>query len=664
MNYYSRVYTVLAGCLMLALAPTCFATEITLRAKDLTLPGLRLEAIQLQLVGGNQLEARIGEIAIAGKQWRDVRVTCPALELRAAEVACPNGVWHDAKPGAIAFRYAQANNDLELSFKPAPREEWWVFARFGNSPNEPWSVEAKVINGALERIAGLLPKDWPHVRSGRVSGTFNFAGRKNEPQQASATLAVHNLKFSDSQGLHAGEKIAADITLNAERGGPPWRWRVQASWREGEVFWTPLYLKSGQVLSARGLADSRGVRIEEGALELKHVGTTRFSAEWNKLSDRLLWAQAKSENLNLSMLYQTLLQPFLSETALGKLRIEGSAALDWTYSEGETQSVELRLSDAFLEDRERRFALFGVNAAIPWNKRGITQVLIRFTGGELLRVPFGAARVEPTLHGFAIALPDAQIPLLDGAIEINDFHAERADREWRWRFKAGLSPVSMQALTNAVQLPTMHGTLSAVTPSVRYERSTLTLDGALLIDVFDGTISVNDLSMLEPFGLTPRLYADVAMRKLDLDRLTRAFSFGSITGRIDVSVGKLELANWRPVAFDAKIESSPGDYPKRISQRAVENISALGGAGATAAIQRSFLRFFDEFGYSKIGWSCRMRNEVCEMGGIEPASPGYVIVKSGGIPAISVVGYNRRVDWSEFIERLKRITRENSYVVD
>ncbi|MGZ5223999.1 MAG: hypothetical protein ACXWCS_07485, partial [Burkholderiales bacterium] len=111
--------------------------------------------------------------------------------------------------------------------------------------------------------------------------------------------------------------------------------------------------------------------------------------------------------------------------------------------------------------------------------------------------------------------------------------------------------------------------------------------------------------------------------------------------------------------FDARLESSAGNYPKRISQRAVQNISALGGAGAAVAIQRSFLRFFDQFGYEKIGLSCRLNNAVCEMDGIERAPQGYVIVKGGGIPAISVIGYNRYVSWRELVDRLKRITQEN-----
>jgi hypothetical protein len=116
----------------------------------------------------------------------------------------------------------------------------------------------------------------------------------------------------------------------------------------------------------------------------------------------------------------------------------------------------------------------------------------------------------------------------------------------------------------------------------------------------------------------------------------------------------------QPQAFAARVETSPGDFRKRISQRAVQNISSLGGAGAGAAIQRSFLRFFETFGYDRIGLSCRLVGGVCEMGGLEEGGHGYLMVKGGGLPALNVMGYNRRVSWDVLVSRLKAIAAGNS----
>lgn len=208
----------------------------------------------------------------------------------------------------------------------------------------------------------------------------------------------------------------------------------------------------------------------------------------------------------------------------------------------------------------------------------------------------------------------------------------------------------------------MQGTLSGEIPVVSYNGSTVEVQGALLFKVFDGTVLLWNLKVLDPFGPAASLMADVDMRNLDLDLLTGTFSFGKIQGRVDVAVHDLELFNWKPVKFDASLMSSPGNYPRRISQAAVQNISSLGGFGAAAAIQRSFLHFFDDFGYSKIGWSCSLRNGTCRMGGIEsePLQHGYLIVKGGGIPAITVIGYNREVDWWELVSRLQRITHPDA----
>jgi hypothetical protein len=166
--------------------------------------------------------------------------------------------------------------------------------------------------------------------------------------------------------------------------------------------------------------------------------------------------------------------------------------------------------------------------------------------------------------------------------------------------------------------------------------------------------------MRDPLGIAPRLTGNMRFRNLDLGILTHTFSFGAMEGRLDGDVNNLELANWKPVKFDASFQSSPGNYRKKISQRAVENISSLGGAGAAAAVQRSVLRFFENFNYAKIGLSCKLRGDICEMGGIESTDGGYIIVKGSGIPSITVLGYNRTVGWGELLDRIKRVTSGNT----
>jgi hypothetical protein len=117
----------------------------------------------------------------------------------------------------------------------------------------------------------------------------------------------------------------------------------------------------------------------------------------------------------------------------------------------------------------------------------------------------------------------------------------------------------------------------------------------------------------------------------------------------------MELFNWSPVAFDARLYSTPGDRSRKlISQKAVTSISSVGGGGGgvTAALQSGVLRFFDEFRYDRIGISCILRNEVCLMSGIEPAGMGYYMVKGRGIPRIDIIGNAGRVDWRQLVSQI------------
>jgi hypothetical protein len=126
----------------------------------------------------------------------------------------------------------------------------------------------------------------------------------------------------------------------------------------------------------------------------------------------------------------------------------------------------------------------------------------------------------------------------------------------------------------------------------------------------------------------------------------------------------LHLEGWQPIYFDAGFATPEGDLSRRrISQRAVANISALGGPGATAALSRGFLNLFESFRYRRLGIRCRLADGICEMGGVAPAGEGYYLVEGEGLPRIDVIGYHRRVNWQELLSRLQAASRSGKPVV-
>jgi hypothetical protein len=166
--------------------------------------------------------------------------------------------------------------------------------------------------------------------------------------------------------------------------------------------------------------------------------------------------------------------------------------------------------------------------------------------------------------------------------------------------------------------------------------------------------------------VVPRLQVDAQVNNLDLETLTRTFSFGRIEGRLDGRLDGLLMESWRPVAFDAGFATPVDDKSRhRISQQALDNISNIGGGGVGGALSRSFLRFFEDFPYDRLGISCRLENGICAMDGVAPAANGYYIVKGRLLPPrIDVIGYAERVNWNSLVAQLAAAIKREGAVAE
>ena len=180
------------------------------------------------------------------------------------------------------------------------------------------------------------------------------------------------------------------------------------------------------------------------------------------------------------------------------------------------------------------------------------------------------------------------------------------------------------------------------------------------MNVFDGFVDVTHLSLQQPFGDAPVLAGDISLNQLDLGAITSVFDFGSITGRLDGTIDDLRLANWNPVAFKASLLADSGG---RISQRAVNNLTAVGGGGMAGGLQGAMLKLFKTFGYKRIGLSCTLRGAICQMGGLESDDGGYTIVEGSGLPHLEVIGHQARVDWPTLVRRLREAINGHAPVV-
>ncbi|MDE2316469.1 MAG: hypothetical protein KGK06_08695, partial [Xanthomonadaceae bacterium] len=214
--------------------------------------------------------------------------------------------------------------------------------------------------------------------------------------------------------------------------------------------------------------------------------------------------------------------------------------------------------------------------------------------------------------------------------------------------------------SHALGWPSFPGTLGGAIPSLRWVGNRMELDGGLSVNVFNGFVDVTRLSLQQPFGDAPILSGDISLKQLDLGALTSVFDFGSITGRLDGSIDNLSLVNWSPVAFDASLLANGGG---RISQRAVNNLTTVGGGGIAGGLQGAMLKLFKTFGYKRIGLNCTLRGAVCQMGGLGSEDGGYTIVEGSGLPHLQVIGHQTRVDWPTLVRRLREAVNGRAPVV-
>ncbi|MCB1877905.1 MAG: hypothetical protein KDH88_18175 [Chromatiales bacterium] len=606
-----------------------------------------------------RLPAPIGDI-------KGLSLHCPSFTWKHDEIHCSNGkasLRHgllDQPEFGLALHYAKDTEKARLALTGLHLLGGFADLNLTLDAGS-WRIRFDLNHLNIERAAPWLPMPEEWSIGGKLSTKGEASGSGTDSVSVQASGVVSRLGLQNTAGTVATEGLNAPFNLLLAGESGRYQGQAEVELNAGAAYVDPVYIELAAAplrVAAHfdfGANDFQLTSIDAKQAGILSVGGNADLALSPGFAIRSAKLQANIENL--TPVGSTFINPWLvagpfeGATWQGRVQLH----LDMQGDEGHFNADVRQLG---LRDARDHLRLEGMDGQIRWNLDGSpARSWLFWKELGVYGLVFGGARLDLEAgKQFARLLRPAEFALFDGALRVNDLQWEDGDQAGPTVVVDGvIRPVSLERITEALGVTRFGGTLSAVIPNVRLQNRLFTVNGALLLSAFGGDVVIRGLKVDKLLGPLPVLEADVELKNLDLEALTRTFSFGKITGRIAGFARGLRLEAWLPVAFDARLATPEDDDSRhRISQRAVDTLTNVGGSGVAGALSRTYLSFFEDFAYDRIGLSCRLRKGICEMGGVLPAdNGGYYIVKGGGLPRIDIIGFNRRVDWDVFLTQLR-----------
>lgn len=654
--------------------------------------GWQAQQIQVQVELQSQpvrARIRIGRATLQGvaQPLRDLSIDCDAVQLEAEQFSCTQARITGVFPylGRQQFtgsaRYARSNGAIAIDFQDLVLASGRAQLQ-AQLHDAIWQAQLDVQAvelGPLLKLAQQFTAVPVIDGSGKLDAQLHVSGTASQPQHVAWQINAQQLTVNNQAGTLASDRLTLAGTGKADAVNEGWQLDAQLQASSGQGYVEPVFVDFGKQalqLSLQGRwHDHDQLQLQQ--LDIAQHGVVRASARGTLRID----AQNPVPQLTLQLAelafpgsFSTYLQPFLLDTAFKNLNTGGTVQGELQIENSAATRIDLQLQQLHADDGSANLRLDGIDGDIHWRSalsenEPPPRSTLSWQSGSVLGLELGPARLPLELWDTNVRIAEpTRLPVFDGALTIDAFRVRKAGTpQMAFMLDAGIEPINVARLAKAFGWPEFGGELSGNITRLRLEEGVLTLGATLAARIFDGEASISNMRMEGALTAWPRFSASIALKQLDLEQVTQAFSFGRITGRLSGEINGLELFNWNPVAFDARLYTPEHDRSRhRISQRAVQNIGSIGGSGGgvAAALQSGFLKFFEDFNYDRLGLSCRLVNEVCLMNGIAPAEgDSYYLVKGRGLPRIDVIGTGTRVDWPRFVAQLKAVTESEGPVV-
>ncbi|MFP4036189.1 MAG: hypothetical protein ACLFUE_01575, partial [Desulfobacteraceae bacterium] len=635
----------------LQISPSELVLELdgSIRELRLTRLGLHVPAISIKETGSRlpveDVEATAEEGTI---RPGELSIHLPEITLKTAELG-PFLMGVEARPGLVRADVRGRGTGL-VSFLSGE-----------GSPLAGWGADA------VDRI--------------RAEARLN----KDGLWDLSAELGLEDASF-ENPGLDAfGEALffSAELSGSLDPDSLDWSCRADATLNEGEVLLGKFYADlgknsfraslacSGRAPAFRTLAvESLGLGLE-GIISAKASGLIKdlgggpaaeFWVEAPPLDPAPAFRMFAAEPLRMDL-------PFLDRINVqGQISSEARASFS---PDGLDVEGRVEILRAGIRSDEPSIGLNGLDLSLPFIYRSNGR------GRATDPAPTGSLSVEaleiPPLPVQGVSLPieaeanrllvphQAEVLIPGGVVRLGPWDFElRPGRGLLAETSLSLDEMELRPLLSRIWPGSPQGVVTGALDPVTYREGVLSTGGGLEAAAFGGRIMISDISASGVFSRTPSLHLDARWEDLDLEQITSGTSFGLVRGVLTGWVRDLEFAYGQPQKFELFLETIPvKGVDQRISVKAVDNISKIGGGGSPfAGMAGIFASLFKEFPYEKIGIRASLENDVFKINGTIKEDGKEFLVKRGGLSGVNVVNQNpdNRISFKDMVKRIQRVT--------
>jgi hypothetical protein len=527
-------------------------------------------------------------------------------------------------------------------------------------------VSLKNVLDKIKPVSGFF-EGW------QVDGSLDLSLRARGDVDLSGTVSLHLAKASDPRDVYVAENLSTSIIFTSYLKGLTSlnRLEARAGIERGEALLGSFYLDFGLTpftLALNLSSASTGLQVSQGTMELAKAGTARFHSRENELFP--LEVSLDFEDLN--QFFTACIQSSLAAAypILNDIHVQGKAACDLSLQPDSAQG-RFRLDEASLTIGSS-LNVQGFALDLPWaystGKRPLLHSIPQ-TGkikiGLLETERFQIRNQEIGLHfePNKFTFDPVRFPLADGIVLVSDAAVENTfSGNPKISLLIGLRDIRLAKLQLLPPPYELTGTLAC--NGLRISGDTQRLDGAgeVTVDLFGGHAEASDFSMQSPLSRFRRLICNIKFEDVDLEKFTRAFSFGRITGKLNGYLNKLAISNGQADAFTLEVWSvAAKGVPRRVSFNAVNDIQTIStGSEYRSGLPFGLDRFIGDLSYERIGIKCILKNDVFNINGTIHKDHIEYFVSHAGFAGINVINMNpdNQIDFKDMMERIKRVAEK------